>query len=85
MFKINISFILFYFSLIEWFINVHFTLGMDIELKMYATLCKTVQHSVTFPFEVSTYWFSVMMAWIGSKHAADDIGSQNIRGLSKSV
>jgi hypothetical protein len=38
-----------------------------------------------FPFEISTYSCFVIISWIGSKHAADDKGSPNIRGWFKSV
>ena len=53
------------------------------EFKMYKTLYKIVQRSVTLPFEISTDWCSVMMARIGSKHATDCIGLQNNSGWLK--
>jgi hypothetical protein len=58
---------------------------MHIEFKMYTTLCKIVQLSVTFLFEIRTDRFSVTMARIGSKHGTDGIGLQNIKWLAQEV
>jgi hypothetical protein len=58
---------------------------MHNEFKMCTIFCKIIQLSVTFTFEISTDWCSVMMARIGSKRATEGVDLQNtyIRGWLK--